>query len=67
MVGGCREYVVGGWGGYVVGGWGGYVVGEIKIKAKLSPAGAGAWAELGKIKLKLISENTKGKLFFKKI
>ena len=32
MVGGCR----------------GYVVGEIKIKAKLSPAEAGTWAELGK-------------------
>ena len=39
MVGGCR--------GYVVGGCRGYVVGEIKIKAKLSPAGAGTWAELG--------------------
>ena len=38
---------MGGWGGYVVGGWGGYVVGEIKNKAKLSPAGAGTWAELG--------------------
>jgi hypothetical protein len=33
---------VGGWvGGWVVG-WG-----EIEIKAKLSPARAGAWAELG--------------------
>ena len=30
-------------GGWVVGGWG-----EIEIKAKLSPAKAGAWAELGK-------------------
>ena len=39
--------MVGGWGGYVVGGWGGYVVQEIKNKAKLSPAGAGTWAELG--------------------
>ena len=38
MVGGCR--------GYVVGGCRGNVVGE--IKAKLSPAGAGTWAELGK-------------------
>ena len=47
MVGGCGGYVVGGWGGYVVGGWGGYVVGEIKNTAKLSPAGAGTWAELG--------------------
>ena len=34
---------VGGWWVVVVGGWG-----EIKIKAKLSPAKAGAWAELGK-------------------
>ena len=34
-----------------VGGWvmgGGWVGGETKIKAKLSPAKAGAWAELGK-------------------
>jgi hypothetical protein len=35
-------WVVGGW-WWVVGGWG-----EIEIKAKLSPAKAGAWAELGK-------------------
>jgi hypothetical protein len=34
---------LGGWVGDWVGGWG-----EIKIKAKLSPAKAGAWAELGK-------------------
>jgi hypothetical protein len=33
---------------YVVGVCRGYVVGEIKIKAKLSPAGAGTWAELSK-------------------
>jgi hypothetical protein len=36
-------------GGWVGGGWwvGGWVGGETKIKAKLSPAEAGAWAELG--------------------
>ena len=35
--------------GWVVGWLGGWVVGwgEIEIKAKLSPAKAGAWAELG--------------------
>ena len=35
---------MGGW----VGGWG-----KIEIKAKLSPAKAGAWAELGKSKRKV--------------
>ena len=34
----------------------GVVGGETKIKAKLSPAKAGAWAELGKI-MKLIMHN----------
>jgi hypothetical protein len=29
-------------------------VGETKIKAKLSPALAGAWAELGKIRFEII-------------
>jgi hypothetical protein len=38
---------LGGWlGGWVVG-WG-----EIEIKAKLSPAEAGVWAELGKMTFK---------------
>ena len=37
---------MGGWVGGWVGGWlGGW--GKIEIKAKLSPARAGAWAELG--------------------
>ena len=42
---GCAGYVVG-CGGYVVGGWG-----KIENKAKLSPAKAGARAELGKSKI----------------
>jgi hypothetical protein len=39
-------WVGGGWVGGWVGGWG-----EIEIKAKLSPAEAGVWAELGNKKL----------------
>ena len=38
----------------MVGGWGGYVVGEIKNKAKLSPVGAGTWAELGNFFSKIL-------------
>jgi hypothetical protein len=36
-------------GGWVGGGW----VREIENKAKLSPAGAGAWAELGNMRVKI--------------
>ena len=40
----------------VVGGW--WVGGETKIKAKLSPAKAGVWAELGNYYLNLRTNST---------
>jgi hypothetical protein len=48
--------------GLVVGGWG-----EIEIKAKLSPAEAGVWAELGNllsVKIQKHRSNTFGEILF---
>jgi hypothetical protein len=56
MIDSCTGYVVGSCSGYVVGSCSGYVVGEIKNKARLSPARAGTWAELGNKNRKCFKE-----------